>query len=106
VSALDDNLRVMTEHITELAGKQQASAGRILAGKEAVNGVTGNMWRTHGVVCAATNMAVGEAETARAAAISKQYKISTDLRDRLNWAVVNYEDADWRAGHDIGACRL
>ena len=104
MSGLDDNLRVLTGHINELAGKQDASAGRIIAARDAVDGVTGRMWTSHGVVCAATNLAVGKAETARAAAISKQYKMSTDLRDRLHWAVVNYEDTDWRAGNDLGAC--
>jgi ESX secretion-associated protein EspC/F len=106
VSGREDNLEVLTEHITELAGKQQASAGRIIAARNAVFGVTGRMWLSHGVVCAATNMAVAEAETTRAAAIAKRYKMSIDLRDRLNWAVVNYENADWRAGDDIGACGL
>lgn len=106
MSGLDDNLKVLTEHISELAGKQQASAGRIIGARDAVGDVTGRMWATHGVVCAATNLAVGEAETTRTAAITKQYKMSTDLRDRLNAAVVNYEDADWRAGRGIDACGL
>jgi len=106
LSGLDDNLKVLTEHLNDLAGKQQSAAGQIIFARDAVVDVTGSVWRTHGAVCAATNLAIGDAETARAAAVSHLYKMSADLRDRLNSAAQNYNNSDWRAGRDIGSCGL
>lgn len=106
MSGLEANLRVLTDHLTELAGRHDATAGRILAAKEAVSELSADMWRTHGVACAASNIAASNAETLRAAAVKKRYEVAADLRDRLNWAATNYNDADWRAAKDIRGCAV
>lgn len=106
MSGLEANLRVLTEHVTELAGKHDATSGRFLAAKEAVTDLSGNMWRTHGVACAASNVAAASLETARKTAVKNLYQVSTDLRDRLKRAAENYNDADWRESENINGCAL
>lgn len=102
----DYDLRVLTDHIHELAQGQQAAAGRIKIATESIHGLSGKVWRTHGIICAATNLAVSTAESARAAAGNSLYKQSEDLKDRLNYAAQNYNDTDWREGRNIGACSV
>ena len=107
MAGLEDNVRVLTDHVNELAGKQEASGYRILAAKRAVDdGVAARMWLTHGPICARTNMAVSAAESARTAAVSAQYTLSEGLAERLRWASVNYNDADWRAAERIEGCQV
>ena len=102
----DYDLKVLTDHLHELAGMQQAAAGRIRMAEEKVNGLSGDVLVTHGVVCWATQSAVFEAEGLRHTASVNTYQGSIDLKDRLNWAAENYHDADWVSGKDIGACGL
>lgn len=102
----EENLKVLTEHVRRLATDQQAAAGRITVANQSAQGVAGNMWGTHGVVCAATNIAVSAAETARLAAGAALYKVSTELSEKLTNAAGNYDSADSQGGQDIGACGL
>jgi Excreted virulence factor EspC, type VII ESX diderm len=106
VSAQEQNLKVLTDHIRDLATKQQAAAGRIKVANESVGEVAGSMWGSHGVACAATNMAVSAAETARATAGTHLYQVSTKLSENLNYAADNYDDVDYREGRSIGTCGL
>jgi len=106
VSAQEQNLKVLTDHIRDLAGKQRAAAGRIKVANESTGEVAGSMWSTHGVVCAATNMAVSAAETARDTAGTRLYKVSTELSENLNYAADNYDNVDYREGRNIDACGL
>jgi hypothetical protein len=106
LSAQGDNLRVLTEHIDELAAKQTTAAGSLKIAGETVNDVASNVWSTHGVACAASNMAVAAVETARDDARTKLWKMSHDLSERLRTASANYNDADWLAGRDIDSCAL
>lgn len=106
MTAQDDNLRVLTEHIRWLSGKQQAAAGRITIANQAPAGVAAGMWGTHGAACAATNMAMAAAETARTAAGTNMLALTHDLAERLTDAATNYEDADYRAGIEIGSCGI
>lgn len=101
------NLRVLTEHVRELAHKQEAASGRFRSARQAVaEGLGDRLWTTHGVVSAAVNMAVSNAESARMDAITTQYRLGHDLNERLNNAADNYENADWVSGRNIGACGL
>ncbi|WP_102144926.1 ESX-1 secretion-associated protein [Mycobacterium hubeiense] len=84
MSAQEQNLKVLTDHIRDLAGRQQAAAGRINVSGDALSGVADNMWSTHGIACAATNMAVSGAETARETAGNRLYKVSVELSENLN----------------------
>lgn len=106
MSAQGDNLRVLTEHIDDIAAKQTTAAGSLKIAGETVNDVASNVWSTHGVACAASNMAVAAVETARDDARTKLWKMSHDLSERLRTASANYNDADWLAGRDIDSCAL
>lgn len=106
MSGQEDNLRVLTDHIRELAGRQHAAAGRINVSGDALGGVAGSMWSTHGVACAATNMAVSAAETARETAGTRLYKVSVELSENLNYAADNYDNVDYREGRNIDVCGL
>lgn len=102
----DYDVKVLTDHLHELAGKQESAAGRVRMADEKVSGLSGDVLHTHGLVCWATHSAIGEAEGLRHTAAVNMYKASIDLRDRLNWAADNYTDADWVSGRNIGACGL
>lgn len=106
MSDLSENLRVLTEHIDDLAAKQTTAAGDLKIAGEKVNGIASSVWATHGIACAASNMAVDAIEAARDAADVTLWKMSHDLSVRLQMASSNYNDADWRAGKDIDSCRL
>lgn len=106
MSGQRDNLRVLTEHIDELAAKQISAAGRLKIAGETVNDLASSVWATHGVVCAASNMAVDDIEAARDAADAKLWRMSHDLSERLAAASANYNNADWLARKDIDSCSL
>jgi len=106
VSAESDNLLVVTEHIDELAAKQVTAAGTMKIAGEVVNDLGPSVWSTHGVACAASNLAVNAVESARDAARSKLWHMSDDLGTRLRTASSNYANSDWVAGRDIDACGL
>lgn len=106
MSSQQDNLRVLTEHIDELGAKQTSAAGRLKIAGETVNDLASSVWATHGVVCAASNMAIDAIEAARDAADAKLWRMSHDLSERLTAASANYKNADWLARRDIDACSL
>lgn len=106
MSGQQDNLRVLTEHIDELAAKQTSAAGRLKIAGETVNDLASSVWATHGVVCAASNMAIDAIEAARDAADAKLWRMSHDLSERLTAASANYKNADWLARRDIDSCSL
>lgn len=106
MSGQQDNLRVLTDHIDELAAKQSSAAGRLKIAGETVNDLASSVWATHGVVCAASNMAIDAIEAARDAADAKLWRMSHDLSERLTAASANYKNADWLARRDIDSCSL
>ncbi len=106
MSAQGDNLRVLTEHIDDIAAKQTTAAGSLKIAGETVNDVESSVWSSHGVVCAASNIAVAAMETARDDARTKLWKMSHDLSERLRTASANYNNADWLAGRDIDSSAL
>jgi hypothetical protein len=96
----------LTEHIDNIAAKQTTAAGSLKIAGETVNNLASTVWSTHGLVCAASNMAVAAVETARDEARTKLWKMSHDLSGRLHTASENYNNADWLAGRDIDSCAL
>lgn len=106
MSDLADNLRVLTEHIDDLAAKQTTAAGDLKIAGETVNDLASSVRATHGVVCSVSNLAVEAAEAARDAADAKLWRMSHDLSVRLRMASANYNNADWRAKKDIDSCGL
>lgn len=101
MSDLEDNLRVLTEHVDDLAAKQTTAAGELKTAGETVNDLASSVWATHGVVCAASNMVVSSIEAARDAADAKLWAVSHDLSERLRTASANYNNSDWIAGEEI-----
>lgn len=106
MSSQTDNLRVLTEHIDDLAAKQTTAAGCLKIAGETVNDLASSVSSTHGVVCALSNMAVSAIESARDAADAKLWRMSHDLSERLGVASANYNNADWIARKDIDSCGL
>jgi CRISPR/Cas system endoribonuclease Cas6 (RAMP superfamily) len=102
----DYDLKVLTDHLHHLADRQQAAASRIRMADEKVSGLSSSVLSTHGLACWATISALRAAEAARHTASVNNYKASMDLKDRLNWAAENYNNADWVSGKDIGQCGL
>jgi ESX secretion-associated protein EspC/F len=103
---MTNNLSVLTEFIDDISAKQGTAAGELKVAGETVNDLGSNVLATHGVVCALSNMAVSDVETARDAAAEKLWKMSHDLSKRLAEASANYQNADWLAGRDIDACQM
>ena len=106
MSAQSENLRVLTEHIDDIAAKQATAAGDLKIAGETVNDLASTVWSTHGVVCAASNAAVAAVQTARDDARSKLWRMSHDLSERLHTASANYNNTDWLARRDIDSCAL
>lgn len=106
MSAESDNLRVVTNHVDELAAKQVTAAGTLKIAGETVNDLGPSVRTTHGVACMASNLAVNAVESARDSARSTLWHMSHDLAERLKLASSNYNDSDWVAGRDIDSCEL
>lgn len=103
----EQNLKVLTEHLTELASRQQAAGGRIkVAGESVHGGVAGDVLRTHGVVCSLSSFALMKAEAARRVASAHQYKLSEHLAESLKNAADNYNNVDYREGRSIAECSV
>ncbi|WP_370500092.1 ESX-1 secretion-associated protein [Mycolicibacterium sp. jd] len=100
------NLRVLTGHVTWLAGNQQAASGRITLANQAVSGASDTVLNTHGTACLATHLAVTAAQLARSNAGARVYEIAVDLGERLQAAAALYDNVDYQNGRDIGACGL
>lgn len=103
---LEQNLRVLTEHIDQLGNNQSTAAGVLKVAGETVNDIAARVSSTHGVACFASNSAIADVESARDAARTKLWHMSNDLATRLQSASDNYNNADWRASKDIGACEF
>lgn len=101
-----DNLRVLTDHIDEIAATQATAAGGLKIAGETVNDLADSVRNTHGFACSASNLAVEAVETARDAAAAKLWRMSHDLGERLKMASANYNNTDWLAGKDIDSCAL
>jgi len=103
---MSENVRVLTEHINELGAKQSTAAGSLKVAGETVNDLASSVWATHGIACAASNMAVDAIEAARDSADAKLWRMSSELADRLRSASTNYNNTDWVAGKDIDGCAV
>lgn len=102
MSNLQLNLKVLTDHLTELATKQQKGADQVTGANRHTGDVTGLVERTHGLICAATTSALAPAEAGRKSAGEALHRVSTELAAKLTTAAVNYNDTDYRAGTSIG----
>lgn len=53
-------------------------------------------------MCFATSHAMSKGETARKDAGDTMYTVSTEFKQKLDTAAVNYKDVDYREGRSIG----
>lgn len=95
-------LGVTSGHVRELSAGQSKANSDISSAATVTEGVSGSMWMSHGLVCAASNTAVGMAHSARAAACEAMASKSRDLSEKLNIAGSRYDQTDTQAGADIG----
>ena len=95
------DLKVTTAHVRELSARQGEAAAQVGAAGSATDGATQNMWMSHGVVCAAANMAVEAASAARKAACQAMAGVSQDLDQKLTTAAQRYDQIDQASQADI-----
>lgn len=102
MSDFDLNLQVFTEHLNDLAAAQQTGADKITGANRAVVGVAQKVQDSHGLVCWATGRAMGMAEETRKTAGDTTYRVSSEFVTKLNTALTNYTNVDYREGRSLG----
>jgi len=102
VSDLELNLKVVTDHLTVLGSFHETAANKITGANREASDVAAKIEETHGLVCYATSQAMSRGETAREDAGDTVYTVSTEFKEKLDVAAVNYADVDYREGRSIG----
>jgi hypothetical protein len=102
VSDFDLNLQVFSEHLNDLSAGQQTGADKITGANRAVVDVAKNVQDSHGLICWATGLAMGHVDDTRKSAGETTYRVSCELVTKLNTALTNYENIDYREGRSLG----
>jgi uncharacterized phosphosugar-binding protein len=102
MSDLEQNLKVVTDHLGELANRQQTAADKIIGANRATVEIAAKIEATHGLICFATSQAMSAGESARKEAGQTLYNVSTEFNQKLDTAATNYENVDYREGRSIG----
>lgn len=102
----EKNLKVLAEHIQELAARQQTAVDQIIGANRAIVDPAQNVQDTHGTVCEATHLAVSAAEDARRAAGGALFTVSTELVVKLNSAAAKYDHTDEAGADAITASKV
>ncbi|WNG87370.1 ESX-1 secretion-associated protein [Mycobacterium sp. ITM-2016-00317] len=102
MTAPQQNLHVLTEHIGELADKQARAADQFTGANRSAGDVAPRVLATHGLACAATSAALSVTDGARNTAGVQLMKRSNDLASKLSTAAANYSNTDYLAGRNIG----
>jgi hypothetical protein len=89
-----EDRRIAAATIRSLASHQDEAARGISSAVMAVQGVSDNMTRTHGLICAVTNAAIAAAESERATAGNRTAGVSTELAAKLRHAAEKYDETD------------
>ncbi len=89
-----EDRRIAAATIRSLASQQEEASQGINSAVLAVQGMSDNMTRTHGFICAVTNAAVAAAEAERATAGSRTAGVSTELAEKLRHAAARYDETD------------
>lgn len=90
----EKNLIVLTEHVRNLAMKQQKASDKLIGANRALVDPARHVQDTHGMVCVATSSAVESALAARRAAGAQVQKVSFELSTKLNSAADHYDNTD------------
>ncbi len=91
----DLNLKVLTEHIDQLAGHHETAADKILGANRFAQGVAARVESTHGLICYATGTAMLDAESGRSLAGQALHRVSTELGEKLRNTSSNYQNTDY-----------
>ncbi|MBJ7341428.1 ESX-1 secretion-associated protein [Mycolicibacterium sp.] len=102
MSDLESNLTVVTGHLTELGNFQETAANKITGANRETADIAAKIRETHGLICYATSQAMAETETARRDAGDTMSTVSTEFKQKLDTAAVNYDNVDYREGRSIG----
>jgi hypothetical protein len=100
----EKNLKVLTDHILDLAARQQEAVNKITGANRSIVDPARNVQDTHGMVCEATHLAVSAAEEARRAAGGALFNVSTELGEKLTTAAARYDNTDAAGADAITAC--
>lgn len=100
------NLKVVTEHIDELAGHHQTASDKVLGANRFAQGVATRVESTHGLICHATASAIGAAESSRSTAGQSLHRVAAELGEKLRNTSANYQNTDYMNGQKLSSeCR-
>lgn len=106
MSNREANLRVVTDHIEELADRQSRAVDQLMGANRAAATASDRVEATHGLICQLTSMALSDADIARSVAGQTLQRVSGELAEKLQNAARNYQSTDYMAGGKIGGCGL
>lgn len=95
------NLRVLTDHVGDLAEGQAKAANQIVGANREVGDTATRVSNSHGLVCSITSAALSTADAARKEAGSVLERTSRELSEKLTTAASNYNNADYLAGQKL-----
>ena len=95
---MSENLKVTTSFVREIAQGQADNAQTISQIQPVTDGMTLTMWQSHGVICASSNMRMGQLQDARKDACTAMSDMSTSLSERLTSAAEAYDKMDEELG--------
>lgn len=102
MSDLEQNLKVVTDHLHELSKSQQTAADKITGANRATADIAAAVESSHGLICFPTSQVMPAGEDARKVAGDTMFNVSTDFTAKLDAAATNYVNVDYREGRSIG----
>ncbi|MGU3651109.1 EspA/EspE family type VII secretion system effector [Mycolicibacterium sp. A43C] len=97
----DEILKVEGQTLVGLAGVQDDASREIRSAVACVKFAGDEMDKTHGVICAVTNEAVRDAETARETAGSNMAGVSAELSQKLRDSARKYDAVDLQSKENL-----
>jgi hypothetical protein len=88
-------------YLEQLAQRQISAANKDFSAAFAAGDIGSVLWLSHGLLCAASNVAVTNAEDARRDAGLAMQRASKVLADKLRAATAAYENTDEQNGEKI-----
>ncbi|WAC93300.1 ESX-1 secretion-associated protein [Mycobacterium sp. Aquia_213] len=95
------DLVVTPNYLDRLATIENQASDKIGSAAGATNGVSSDVWLTHGVASEPSNIALTRAEAARRSAIEAMQSVCKDLAVKLGAAADAYSKTDEQAGGNI-----
>lgn len=95
------DLVVTPNYLDKLATIENQASGKIGSAAQVTNGVSGDVWVSHGVASEPSNIALTRAEGARRSAVEAMQHVCEDLAVKLGAAADAYAKTDEQAGGNI-----